>query len=103
MANATQYVLKHPTTGAVRKTNTRATAVELRAHYGYVLESEQPVEVPAVPQIAQPPVPHGPAAGGPDESWTKDDIKGYADRHGIDMTGAATKADMLAAVSDAGH
>jgi len=37
----------------------------------------------------------------PDESWTKQRIEEYAATRGVDLTGAATKADMLAAVNAA--
>ncbi|MEL4357040.1 MULTISPECIES: hypothetical protein [unclassified Luteococcus] len=36
----------------------------------------------------------------PDESWKNDDIKAYAESHGIDLGEAKTKADMLAAIND---
>lgn len=34
----------------------------------------------------------------PDDSWTNADIKQYAEDKGIDLGGATTKADMLAAI-----
>ena len=37
----------------------------------------------------------------PDESWTKARIEEYATARGVDLTGAGTKADMLAAINDA--
>ncbi len=37
----------------------------------------------------------------PSESWRKDDIAAYATERAIDLGGAETKSDMLAAIEDA--
>lgn len=41
-----------------------------------------------------------PSEGGsvPSEKWLKADLEKYADDHGIDLAGASTKADMVAAI-----
>lgn len=42
-----------------------------------------------------------PTEGAPDDSWKNADIKTWADAHDVDLGGATTKADMLAAISTA--
>ena len=37
----------------------------------------------------------------PTADWTNDQIRAYADTHGIDLTGARVKADMLDAITAA--
>jgi hypothetical protein len=39
----------------------------------------------------------------PDESWTNERIVDYATEHGIDLTGAKTKPEYLAAIEAAGR
>lgn len=38
----------------------------------------------------------------PDDGWKNADIKAWAEDHQVDLDGATTKADMLAAIADAG-
>lgn len=51
----------------------------------------EPVEPEKAPEPVEPVE--------PDESWKNDDIKAYAESHGIDLGEAKTKADMLAAIN----
>jgi len=44
-----------------------------------------------------------PLEGAPDESWTVDRLRGYADEHGIDISGLSRKAAILDALLDAGE
>lgn len=39
----------------------------------------------------------------PSESWTHRDLDDYATAHGIDLAGASTKSDKLAAIAAANH
>lgn len=55
---------------------------------------------PVVPAVITPPVPDPtpepePA---PDESWTVEDLKAHAKEHDVDLSGARSKADILAAI-----
>lgn len=38
-------------------------------------------------------------ADGPDDSWTVTQLRNHADRNGIDLAGATTKADILTAIT----
>jgi len=42
-----------------------------------------------------------PREGDPDETWKNDEIKAWAEAHGVDLGGATKKADMLAAIQAA--
>lgn len=41
-------------------------------------------------------------SGTPDDSWTKDQLRQYADEQGISVADNATKADILAAIDQPG-
>ena len=42
-----------------------------------------------------------PGEGVPNDSWKNDEIKTWAEAHGVDLGGATKKADMLAAIQAA--
>ena len=54
---------------------------------------EEPVEGPAEAAEVR--------EGNPDEGWKNDEIKTWAEAHGVDLGGATKKADMLAAIQAA--
>lgn len=57
-----------------------------------VIDAYQGVD-PAPPADAEPT---------PTEDWKNAEIREWAEAHSVDLGGATTKADMLAAISDAG-
>jgi hypothetical protein len=68
------------------------------AEYNKMLAGDtEPVEEVAVEE----PEEEGPPEGEPDGSWKNDEIKTWAEAHGVDLGGATKKADMLAAIQAA--
>lgn len=45
--------------------------------------------------------PQGPESEGPSKSWKVDQLKAYAEEHGIDLGGATKKDDLLSAIEAA--
>lgn len=52
--------------------------------------------------LADGPKPEADKAGGPDGSWTVVELREHAKTTDIDLAGATTKADILAAINEAG-
>lgn len=68
------------------------------AEYNRMLAGDtQPVEEIPVEEILPPA--EGPPV--PDSGWKNDEIKTWAEAHGVDLGGATKKADMLAAIQAA--
>jgi hypothetical protein len=68
------------------------------ARYKQMLAGEtEPVEEPAAEEPEEGPL----EEDAPNESWKNDEIKTWAETHGVDLGGATKKADMLAAIQAA--
>lgn len=61
--------------------------------FPYLTDKEPANAKPPVVPVAVDP------ASIPSEEWTVKDLRTYAEDHGIDLAGATTKADILAAVN----
>ena len=67
----------------------------------HLIASDAPAEVVEGNAAAEPETdaPAEVVEAVPSMDWTAAEIKGYADERGVDLGGASTKADMLAAIS----